>query len=338
MNILIPAYEPGVKMIELIRKIRQSCNLDILIVDDGSGENYMRIFKQARDLGCTVLHHDRNLGKGAALKTGFRYLMEAGEGEGVVCADCDGQHSVGDICKVAVETMRWTDTAVLGVRQFSGKVPFKSMFGNSITRWVFFLSAGYKIQDTQTGLRGYPAEMLPWLCEVEGTRFEYELNVLLNLKSAGYSIREMTIQTIYENGNKGSHFRPVMDSIRVYLPFLKFSASSLTSGLLDFLLLLGFMQLSGHLLPSVLFSRVISSIFNYSCNKYLVFPSRSTKTVQSAPRYFLLVLIIMLLNYALLNSFTLIGVPLVAAKILTETVLFVFSYVVQKRLVFARHA
>ena len=312
--------------------------MKIVIVDDGSGEAYASIFKQAEELGCDVLHHHKNLGKGAALKTGFQYLMKINETEGVVCADCDGQHSVGDICKVAAETMMHTNAVVLGARQFSRKVPLRSRFGNTVTRGVFYLSAGYKIQDTQTGLRGYPVEMLPWLCQIEGTRFEYELNILLELKATGYSIREIEIQTIYENGNKGSHFKTVSDSIRVYLPFLKFSASSLTAGLLDFLLLLCFAKMMKYLLPAVVLSRAISSVFNFCCNKYFVFHNGQQKSLQSASKYFLLVLVIMLLNYAILNCILLTGLPLVLAKIITEAVLFILSYTAQKNLVFVKHA
>lgn len=336
MRILIPAYEPDVKLILLISDIKAIGGMEIVLVDDGSGEEYARLFEQAEEMSCIVLRHDRNLGKGAALKTGFRYLADQQEAEGVVCADCDGQHTAGDICKVAAETLLSDTSVVLGSRQFTGKVPLKSRIGNTITRWIFQISAGFRIQDTQTGLRGYPAAMLPWLCTVDGNRYEYELNLLLELKSAGFSIKEKTIQTIYENGNKGSHFRTISDSVRVYLPFLKFSASSITAGLLDFVLLLCFQSILHHLLYSVVLSRSISSIFNYSCNKYLVFSNKHQKHLQSASRYFLLVAAIMLLNYVLLNTITFLGVPLVIAKLMTETILFILSYMVQKQLVFVK--
>lgn len=270
MRILIPAYEPGEKLIQLIKDIQKNCRMEILIIDDGSGKVYSSIFKQAEILGATVLYHPKNLGKGKALKTGFQYLMNIGETEGVVCADCDGQHAVEDICKVAKETQLNDNAAVLGVRQFTGKVPLRSRLGNSVTRAVFSLCAGYQIYDTQTGLRGYPAAMLPWLCQIEGSRFEYEINILLKLKPSGYSVREIFIETIYEKGNKSSHFRPLVDSYRVYLPFVKYTASSLLAALLDFGLLLLFKSLFGQLWLAVLLSRGMSSVFNYSCNKNFV--------------------------------------------------------------------
>ncbi len=334
MRILIPAYEPSGSLLRVIQDIKAQCDIPILLVDDGSGAAYAPIFQLAETLGCTVLFHSKNLGKGAALKTGFQHLMDLGENEGVVCADCDGQHSASDICRVAAETRRLTRTLVLGSRQFTGKVPFRSRFGNSITRSVFQLSAGYRLQDTQTGLRGCPADLLPWLCEIEGSRFEYELNALLALKPAGYSVREITIQTLYDGSNRGSHFRPIADSFRVYLPFLKFSASSLSAGLLDFILLLLINRISGSLPVAVFLSRLISSVFNYACNKHLVFRNGKQSGFRSAPRYFILVLGILALNFLLLQTLVLLGLTLVPAKILTESALFLLSYAAQKKIVF----
>ena len=69
-------------------------------------------------------------------------------------------------------------------------------------------STGERIPDTQTGLRGYPAAMIPWLRSVRGDRYEYELNLLLEARNAGYAICSVEIDTVYLNHNSGSHFRP----------------------------------------------------------------------------------------------------------------------------------
>ncbi len=87
--------------------------------------------------------------------------------------------------------------------------------------------------DTQTGLRGYPASMLPWLRSVRGERYEYELNLLLEAKQAGYAIESVDIATVYLDHNSGSHFRPLADSVRIYAPLLKFLASSFAAFLVD---------------------------------------------------------------------------------------------------------
>ncbi len=336
MTILIPAYEPDGRLLRLVRELLDCCAHPILLVDDGSGPRYAHVFQAAELMGCHVLRHECNRGKGEALKTGFLHLIGHGEDEGVVCADCDGQHAVADICRVAQETLRRTDTVILGSRSFTGRIPLKSRFGNTLTRLVFQASAGYRIQDTQTGLRGYPTAMMPWLCEIAGDRFEYEQNLLLAIRPAGWKIREIPIRTIYDPENHSTHFRPIVDSIKVYLPFLKFSASSLVSFGLDFLLLMILSATSGNLLLSVVLARVFSSVFNYACNHRLVFTRKANGPARSAPRYFVLATVMLGLNYLLLRLMTAPGIPLAVAKLVTEGLLFVLSYQAQKHLVFGK--
>lgn len=339
MTVLIPAYEPTEKMLTLVSELKAKTDYPVLIVDDGSGENYQELFALAESCGCTVLHHPENAGKGAALKTGFNYLLALGSPGKVVCADSDGQHHVDDIIRVYHAIDENKKEMVLGVRRFSGKVPLKSRFGNQVTAFFFKLATGLALTDTQTGLRGYPPALLPWLCSVEGDRFEYELNLLLMAKTAKVSICQIPIATIYDQNNKGTHFRPFWDSIRVTLPLIRFCASSLTSALLDFSLLFLFQNLTGNLLGSVVLSRAISSVCNYSMNKIFVFKTKDISGKQSAPQYFSLVFIIMLANYGLLSLLTeIIGLPVAAAKLLTELTLFCLSYTVQKCFIFRIHS
>lgn len=338
MTILIPAYEPTEKMLTLILELQAKTNYKILIIDDGSGESYQNLFAQAETYGCMVLHHNKNLGKGAALKTGYKYLLSEDNSDKVICVDSDGQHHVDDIIKIANSFDENKTEMVLGVRQFSGKVPLKSRFGNMVSAFFFRMATGITINDTQTGLRAYPYELLPWLCSVDGNRFEYELNLLLSAKKSGIGIKQIPITTIYDDNNKGTHFRPIRDSIRVFLPLIKFCGSSLTSAILDFILLFLFQALTGSLFLGVVIARIISSVFNYSVNKALVFKSDNLSNRQSAPKYFSLVIIIMLANYCLLALMTkFVGIPDVPAKLLTEITLFFASYTMQRLFVFQRH-
>ncbi len=335
MTILIPAYEPTLKLLMLILEIQETTNYRILVVDDGSGERYKEIFREAEFLGCTVLRHDVNMGKGAALKTGFLHLLTSSSPDDVVCADSDGQHRVLDIIRVANAINNYKPDMVLGTREFTGRVPLKSKLGNKIASMSMKLATGLDIKDTQTGLRAYPFSMLSWLRSVEGDRFEYELNLLLAAKKSKMTIRQMTIATVYDDNNKGTHFRPVRDSIRVLSPILKFCGSSIISGILDFFLLFLFQNLSGSLLVGVVSARTLSAVFNYTFNRTLVFKARSVSKLQSAPRYFGLVAVMLLFNYALLAFLiNMIGMPGVPAKLLTETILFIMSYTVQRVFVF----
>jgi len=167
MIILIPAYEPDEQLIHLIRSVfaAEPC-LTVVVVDDGSGPDYRSVFDDAARLGCSVHSYARNRGKGYALKTGFGFIADTFPGQDVVCADSDGQHRVEDILRIAELLSETSAAMVLGTRNFSGNVPARSRFGNTATRWLFRLATGERIADTQTGLRGYPAALLPWLQSV----------------------------------------------------------------------------------------------------------------------------------------------------------------------------
>ncbi|MFA9399008.1 MAG: GtrA family protein [Clostridiaceae bacterium] len=336
MIVLIPAYEPNMRMIELILKLRAKCDYNIIIVDDGSGSKYKDIFALAYEMGCTVLTQDVNKGKGEALKLGFKYIENLGEKQGVVTADCDGQHSIQDIIKIAEAIEKGSNKIILGSRHFTGKVPFRSSFGNSITRSIFAFASGVKIYDTQTGLRGFAPHMLKWLCQVKGSRFEYEMNQLLETSSAGYSLNEIEIDTIYLEENKSSHFHAIKDSAKVYFPIIKFSLSSILSGILDFVLVILIQMITSNLLLAVVGARVCSAIFNYTMNKFYVFSKGKNSTVKSSlPRYAILAAIVLLGNYGVIHVFNeVIGINLIISKLFAELIIFTFSFWAQRKFVF----
>lgn len=336
MIIVIPAYEPNHQMLQLIKDMQQSGDYRVIIVNDGSSEECEGIFEQAEQTGCIVLTHDTNQGKGAALKTAFTYIHKHYPNEdGVVCADCDGQHRWEDIKRVAQGLFEHPKTIVLGSREFVGEVPFKSLLGNKVTRTIFSFVAGYKISDTQTGLRGFSIDMLPWLIEIKGNRYEYEMNQLLEAKSAGYPVHSIPIQTVYENKNKGSHFRPVFDSIRIYLPILKFSLSSVSCGVIDFILFFLLHWLTKNLLFSVIGARVISSFINYMINKNIVFKRKGQSHIKPILKYYGLAGLILASNFLMITLFNdKINLSLFTSKSFTEGILFMVSYYVQKRFIF----
>lgn len=337
MNIVIPAYQPDIRILQLIEQIKANSDYEIIIVNDGSELKCVPIFEKCVEIGCIVLTHEKNQGKGAALRTAFTYLLENKCTDGFICADCDGQHTWADIKKLAETIPSYPTSIVLGCRKFVGKVPLKSMIGNKLTRAVFSLITGNKISDTQTGLRGFSPSMLPWLVALKGNRYEYEMNQLLEAKEAGYQFYSIPIETIYENNNEGSHFHPIRDSIRIYLPILKFSMSSIACGILDFILLFLIKGLSHNLLFAVVAARVISSLCNYLLNKHLVFDVKSDKKHASLVQYYMLAVCILILNYLLISFLNVtLNLPLVISKILTEGILFGISYTVQHRFIFKK--
>lgn len=338
MIVLIPAYQPDEKLVELVRGIhREHPGRPIVVVDDGSGPTYRDIFHRVALDGSMVLTHDVNRGKGAALKRGLEYCVARYPGRPVVTADCDGQHTPIDIGRVGERTLSEAGTLVLGVRSFVDGVPVRSRFGNQITRAVFWAATGVHLADTQTGLRGYHPELLEWVTSVEGDRFEYETNLLLEASRRGTRITEVSIETVYVAGNAASHFRPLVDSVRVFAPLMRFSLSSLVAFVLDFLLVLGLNAITASLVASVVGARVTSSVFNYLTNRNLVFERGAERApTSSATRYFGLVGALLAVNYLCMWTLAaFVGLPLAAAKVVTELSLFATSYHLQRRFVFA---
>jgi len=342
MVILIPVFEPDDHLIELINELKLNCDYKILIVDDGSGEVYASLFKRCKVLGCTVLKHYKNMGKGCALKTGFAYIKDnTYERLGVVTADADGQHLVKDILNVSLEIQNNDNKIVLGVRRFVGKVPWKSSIGNEFVRKIFKLTSGVKLLDTQTGLRGFSLESLPWLLSIDGERYEYEMNMLLLAKKAGYEFKQIGIDTVYESSNKSSHFRAVRDSIRIFMPFLKFCSSGISAALVDYLLLFYLQWLTGNLLLSVVIARLTSSAVNFTVNRFLVFnvKSKDKKNKSELIRYYLLVCVLLFANYVILSLFSrTLHIGLFWSKIITELLLFSISFTAQRLFIFNKNS
>lgn len=170
---------------------------------------------------------------------------------------------------------------------------------------IFTMASGNHIYDTQTGLRGIPISLLPWMLKLDGERFEYEMQVLLEAGPTGYSFRQIVIKTVYVPEN-GSHFNTVRDSIRLCFPFLKFCMSSIISVIADYVLLFLFQWMIGSLweLPGSLFfgvvlAKVVSSAINFAINRTIVFRSDETQHthILKARRYYILVDCLLLANY-----------------------------------------
>lgn len=339
---LIPAYEPDEKMLSLLEECKSS-GFFILIVDDGSGKEYKEIFDKAKKYA-KVLTYPENQGKGYAIKTGLSWIKEhcGQEAYAVVTLDADGQHKVEDAVRVSEEARKYPDSLILGSRNFDGKVPLRSRLGNTITRLVYFLATKKHIYDTQTGLRGFDKCLIPELLSISGERYEYEMNVLLEFPKREIELREIGIETIYLENNSSSHFDTLRDSWKIYSEIIKFTASSFTGFVTDYLMYgLLLMGLTKTGIPySVTFAnvgaRVVSAGVNYSLNRKFVFQSE-TDARKSALEYFLLALVILIGNTVVLNMLVqAVGMNRYFAKICTELLFFIFSWVVQRKMIFRK--
>lgn len=330
---LIPAYMPDEKMTDIVKNLYES-GFIIIIVNDGSSDDCTKIFEEAAKYA-NVLCHDHNKGKGEALKTGLRFIKSTYDAPyTVVNVDADGQHKIEDIIRVTEASEQNRSCLILGSRKMEGKVPFKSRAGNAITRFVYRLCSGTNVHDTQTGLRAYSDELAGKLAWIDGSRYEYEMNMLMELPREDIEIKEIRITTVYINNNESSHFDAVKDSIRIYREIFKFSVSSFISFIVDYCLFCLLSFLTGSLVLSNVTARLVSGTVNYTINKKLVFKSGSG--LFSAAKYTLLAAFILGCNTILLELFTSVNISSYAAKILTELLLFAFSYLIQRSLIFKK--
>lgn len=346
ISVIIPAYQPDEKLLTTLQSLITAGFSDILVVDDGSSEEAAPIFTEAEKFPqCTILRHEVNRGKGAALKTAFQFFWtHRPDGLCVVTADADGQHLTQDIEAVALTSLQ-KEAAVLGVRNFNRPdVPSRSKAGNRITSIVFRLFFGMKITDTQTGLRAFPRKYLEALCTVKGDRYEYETNQLFFINRQDFPLEQVEISTVYIDDNKSSHFRVVRDSVRIYGLILKYLCSSAAASVIDalaFYLLKKFAFLDFLPIPltfcAAFLARAISSIINYFINARLVFGENSN--AKTLLRYYTLAVAQIIISAALVfvaENLLQIWSPALSTcvKVIVDTVLFFFSFRIQHKWVF----
>ena len=350
MNVvaLIPAYEPDRRLVGTVDRLVQEGFERIVIVDDGSGAAYLDVFEVlAAKPCCTVLHHETNRGKGAALRTGFAFIQERfPDVRGVITADSDGQHAPEDCHRLMEALAEDRRKIVLGSRSFSlRKVPFRSWIGNRWSSATFGLIHGRWLPDTQTGLRAFPRALLPFLLKVEGDRFEYEMGVLIAAARKGLPIEVVPIHTIYESGNAGTHFSPFLDTVRinrlVFADFFRFAGVSLASFVLDQGLAWGFaaalaaanVTQTGAIWISGFAARFLSAVFNFSLNRTFVFRSGGG-IVSAAWKYVLLCVAVIVLSNVGVTGLVLLGLPRGLAKLLCDITLYFVGYRIQSKFIF----
>lgn len=355
--IVIPSLNPDEKFIRIVDGMRSVGFSRFVFVDDGSDDDHKQPFEiSARYPQTHLIVHPVNLGKGQALKDAFEFVYnKLPEVDAVITIDGDGQHTPQDALKLANRLIEEPNKIVFGCRDFDQKnVPLHNKLGNKLTSKVFRLLFGMKLSDTQTGLRGFPRKyLLPLVNEVEGTRFEYESNMLLFMNDTGIPFSEVPIQTLYLEENKSSHFNPIKDSIRIYKPIikksksLKYIISSLCSTLFELILFtilnVVFKNVSSLGLQTFLttgLSRICSAIMNFSINKTIVFHNNAS-VKKTGVRYVIMAIcqyaasyLLCLLFFSLLSKVGITGFVRTPVKMCVDLLLFFISYFLQKNWVF----
>jgi len=358
--IVLPSLDPDAKFAGVVKGLLDKGFEHIVIVNDGSSKDNLHWFEEAAvHDACTVLHHEVNKGKGRALKNAFAYVADnLPELEGVITIDGDGQHLLEDIIACGERMLEAGEGVVLGCRDFNQPgIPPRSVAGNKTTSRFFKLLFNIRLGDTQTGLRAIPAKYLRDFCEIDGERFEYETNMLLNMKRMGIAFIEQPIATVYDPDDYSSHYNAVKDSMRIFKVMLKFLmsgsgfryiVSAVCSWIVDnglYLLLLSMlgMRMSTAAAASTLaqvIARALSSVFNFNMNDLYVFRSKENYW-KAMGKYYCLCLpqtFVTVVCLTALVSVLHISMPIIATvvKILLELVIFIISYFIQNKWVFKK--
>lgn len=344
--VLIPSLDPDKNIVDYVDSLFDVGLKNIVIINDGSNKETICYFDEIlnKHQEVKLLRHQVNKGKGQALKTGFKYIVNSHpDCVGIVTADADGQHLACDTFKVAKSLME-TGDVVFGTRDFNKDiVPFKSRNGNKITTFLFKLLYGVLVNDTQTGLRGLPIDFTKECLELSGNRFEYEIQMLIKAVQDKRNIVEVEIETVYLNSNRQSHFNPFKDSFKIYKimfsQFINYSIVSLLSFILDISIynilinmLFADILYSKGIFYSTIIARVISSFFNYFMNKNKIFKSNSRKSLF---RYYLLMVCIAIISSVSVTFvYGKLSINSTIIKIIVDSILFLISYTIQQIWVF----
>ncbi len=245
--VLIPSYEPDDLLVNTVQGLVDE-DFPVLVVNDGSGPEFEHVFDQVKPM-VKYLAFEKNKGKGAAMKYGYKHLLELyPDAEFVITADGDGQHALKDIIRV-YDKMCETNQLVFGVRSFGKDVPFRSRFGNDFSKTTRSLLTKTYIQDDQCGLRGFPVRYLDQLIKIKGNRYEYEMNQIVSFQMMQCPLYTIPIETIYLDSNSRSHFSPFKDTFRIQTIIFTHSIGAIIcNALLMAMMIIG---LNHHLMPTI---------------------------------------------------------------------------------------
>lgn len=342
ISVLIPSYKPSDELINVLKELGNDNYERVIVIDDGSGEEFKVIFNKAKAINkVEVIHHFINMGKGRALKTGINHYLTNCKKDslGIVMASSDGQYLPKDIRRAALELITKKDTIILGSRKLKKDVPLKIKASSCITRFIFRLVSGKKIYDIQTGLRAIPRDCLPQILELAGEKYEYEISMLMELNNLKLGIKEIDVEAFCRNNNTGNNLNPIVNSWKIYKVILGYTFSSAFSAIVDIVLFSYFFYnpFSGKLLLSIVLARVISSLVNFFINRSVLLAKHKAEVNirRHLIMYYSLAIVVLALSYSSTYLLTnMLGMNAVISKLLCDGTLFIISFFVQKRFIF----
>lgn len=209
---LIPAYNEAARIHSVLQGTHP--HLPILVIDDGSQDETAAIAESA---GAIVIRQHPNQGKGAALRTGFRYAINAGY-SAVLTLDADGQHDPAEIPAFLAAWQSSPTDLLIGARDFR-QMPFSRRLANTLGQWIFSWALGCPIRDNQSGYRLISQRLMLTLLDSHESGFEFEVEMIARCVQNNWPLAWLPIRTIY--GNQGSHIQPIHHTLNFLRVALK---------------------------------------------------------------------------------------------------------------------
>ncbi len=218
VHVVIPAYQEAATIGVIVSRCRMLPEVSsVVVVDDGSCDDTARI---AAENGATVLRHPHNVGKGASLMRGMLAAVQAGASH-IVTLDGDCQHRPEDLPRLLECSRQWPGHIIIGSRRATGyDAPRARFVANRVADFWISWAAGHPIDDSQSGFRIYPANLVQQLetRPPKAPGFAFESEILIEAARLGFFTVAVDIPTVYGPAvQRASHFQPVADITRIVL-------------------------------------------------------------------------------------------------------------------------
>ena len=216
--IVVPCYNEAECLYSVIENLLQLAE-HVIVIDDGSTDP---IEEHLGNLKCKLVRFPKNRGKGHALLEGFKIAQQIEGASCVVTLDSDGQHDPKEISNLYDAFQNEDAALIIGSRSFgSDNVPIRSRIGNVLTSRLTGILLGQYLPDTQSGFRLHSMPLIDDILKnVQGGRFETEMEIIALALRSRFKVIPVPISTIYEQGNKSSHFNIFRDSFLIYKQLL----------------------------------------------------------------------------------------------------------------------
>jgi len=212
--VLIPAYNEQATISKLIEQVLNQQPRQLLLVNDASTDNTAEILHSLQQKhNFTLIDNPQNQGKAGSLWSGFEQAISKNF-DVVITMDGDGQHRAEDLPLLLSEHQLHPHKLIIGARQRDLKTqPVGRFLANRFANFWISWAAGYGVQDSQSGFRLYPVELLRKLSSLKGKSegFVFESEVIIEAAWQGHYTSVVSIPTIYHKNRRASHFQPWQD-------------------------------------------------------------------------------------------------------------------------------